>query len=361
MVAVLIVSSCSGSDEVAASVDRSSSEEVAGEDGSVGESPDEQNEEVGAVASEEDPYEVPPSPLLTYLGLLPEEDPGANDRAADTMVGCMAQQGFEWQPPAGLTSETVGFNGGGRGLDPDRDWVSVYGFGISTQTFEAEDIDPALVGMGSGDPPRGSNDDMAASGDVDVSEDPNAEYIASLSEGGRDAYFASLSDCQDEAAVEADRAIRNEAFVEQFGDDIADLFQQAETAPEVVEVEGEMMDCLAEEGYRFSTFQDMLDSVSLEVQELSVEVYNPGGASDEAEGAEVSGGAGRRSLTDEQNARLADIQQREVEMALAALECDASQERVWRAIDQAFYDLQAQYVEDHKDQLDAFLLSQNDS
>ena len=94
---------------------------------------------------------------------------------------CMREQGFEYTPQD--VDNGSFFGGIGDDLPYFSDeWVEKYGFGITTQSFPQSQVGD-LVGY---------NDERGILNGSEIPQDPNQEYLETLSEGEREAYEAAL-------------------------------------------------------------------------------------------------------------------------------------------------------------------------
>ena len=106
--------------------------------------------------------------LRDYLAEWSNEDVTRQlTRMEEAIAACMAEQGFSYTPVDYSTVE-VDFMGSDLGVEPGTlEFAQRYGYGLTTDPWGADDLE----------------------GEV---EDPNAEYVAAMSEAEQQAYFAAL-------------------------------------------------------------------------------------------------------------------------------------------------------------------------
>lgn len=292
------------------------------------------------------------SPLADFLGQdyggfqMDEAAMIEQEREAGRVTAeCMAELGFEYTPPD--PSETMSF-GMPDDLPPgSQAWVEKYGFGISTQMFPQSMVGD-LVGM----PDEGF---MGPGGDF---VDPNQEYVESLSEGERDAYFEALhgappdfppggpdadpeemeaamadwepSGCQHLAYMDGPHGPDSnvERFYQTFGDEMQTLWQRVEADPRVIDFTNEVGDCVAEKGMTWTGMENVWETFGPRIEELQDAAYSSDPFAEagldpeemtERELEEFYLEASR--LDSGQLAVLAEIQAEEIAMALAVSEC----------------------------------------
>lgn len=280
------------------------------------------------------------SPLNDYLsavwgGDLSEED--AMARAEEELrireeiaAECMAEQGFDYVPVVdmGYTSSS------GQEWEPDdREWVAQYGYG-------------AVRSPGSDDVPDPDEQFV----------DPNQEYVESLSESEMTAYYEALygpqpteEELNDDGSYEynwetagcqgfADNETRASNPMESeehkpLMDAINEFYTAMETDPALAEVDGEWVTCMEEAGY--SGFSAQFDAQNSVYDELNA--YYEG-------------------ITDyvEDDPALDEIAEREIDLALADLDCREATD--YRERRQAVsVELEEQFITDNKTALEALV------
>ena len=292
------------------------------------------------------------SPLAVYLNavyggnLSPEEqqaqDADRNRQVEEMVASCMQDDGFEYVPST--DGGGVVFSGDENGYEPDdRDWVSQYGYGAIN--YPGDDV-------------------RADTGEEYV--DPNGDYVASLSESEQTAFHEALNGPQpteDEQAAMEDGsyeydwttagcygAAQHEVFETEdlsesaefapLFDQINALYENSGNSPELVALDGEWAECMDAAGHPGFTAQvDAQNSIYDALNELyeSLPVDAEGNSSGEPD----------------QAARDA-IAEKEIPLALADLDCREETDYRERAEDIQF-ELEEQFVADHKTELDALL------
>jgi hypothetical protein len=292
---------------------------------------------------------APPSPLEPYYSALygsgsEEEQAAQNAAIQDAVAACMKEEGFSYTPDPSLGSASFSTD------DMEIPWGSeefatTYGYGVSTGAF----------------------DEM--SGSVEY-EDPNQDYIDSLSPGEQAAYSTALwgappeapdPGSTDEPSVDVsaeydwERAGCMGAAQHEFGDtgsmdpefaslveEMGAIWTDVREVPAVVAAEREWSDCLASAGFP-----------GYETKDDPVNDFNERFASLQGAGTpEEAGSAGEGGAPDP--AALDELKGEEIATATADFACGestgytATLETEQRAREQAF-------VDEHREALDALL------
>lgn len=367
-------------DETAASADSSDSAASEDDDASAeesAESDDEAEEE-----SEEFEDDGEGSPLAELLGWssgpgdFDEDQAIEEQRQVEASIQlCMSEQGFEYTPRD--VSNDMFFGGGWPGEDlSEEEFAAQYGFGFST-TFDEMFEGP-------------SEDELAA---MQENPDPNYERLQAMSEGERNAYNFALDGEQpefDEATgmpidpetgEVADDSFfgfepggcRGEAFDEIYGrfniyEDLADEFEamydRIQADPRIVELATKWSSCMAESGYSYETPEDMYDTFFADFEELQNEIFSASFNFDPAEledieldedGIPVEGSLppeffGPPPLSEEQEARLATIQETEIALAVANYGCEGDDEAVYTEVSREY---ELKFIEENRAVLEA--------
>lgn len=292
-----------------------------------------------------------------------EEEFEAQEREIQELtVDCMVALGFEYQP----IEQSGGFS-----FDPyaeldvewgTREFAEQYGLGMST-FFEQEQ-------------------EMFASDGGDEFVDPNQDYVESLSDSERDAYYLalygespeideSLSDeemneifedfvptgCESEARAEVygpgffGGGAQSDAMQE-FNDLQQDLYERIEADPRVVEAQSEWQACMSEAGHDFSDEQDMWESLNERMNEVYESQSFPGQDLTEAEFEAMSEDEleALYSTPPEFDRELLDeIQAFEIDVAVANFDCGAGSMRLRFEVQR---ELETDFVEQHADLID---------
>jgi len=291
------------------------------------------------------------SPIADLLGF----DFGDNDameqqfadmqrEAEEVIATCMLDQGFQYSPQIMDQGVFVGGPfGGSDGLAYYSDeWIAKYGFGVSTQRFPQSEVGPNLVGF----------DDAAMPDLNEGPQDPNQEYLDSLTQGEREAYeealwgsppdFSAMSEEDMDSMIfepegcqgEAFEQVYNEGpgggmeFFEAFGDQLEAMEERAEADPRVVEYRADVAACVSDAGFAWDGDQDPWEYFEPKLRDIG----NQGFMSDPFEAAGVNPEemseremeeffADLNKLSEEDQALLAVVQTEEIELAQIVVGC----------------------------------------
>ncbi|MGF1599917.1 MAG: hypothetical protein ACFCVK_23910 [Acidimicrobiales bacterium] len=289
------------------------------------------------------------SPIAEFLGQEQYSFGGDNEAAEQRFIederarqeliaACMREQGFEYTPvdPA----ETIFFGPGGEDEWGSEEWVAEYGFGYTTQWFSQSEVGPELVGY-----------DDAQMQEQEVN-DPNQEAIDAMSESEQEAYYAALygdpddfpafdesmteeeieaqmegfefepSGCQGEAFAEDETS----AFYQEFNDEISEMYERIESDPRIIEAQQEVASCVTDKGFDFTDEQAFYEEIEGELMAIDQRVNESMPTFSDEEMADMTPEQmdelfSGRTLTDEDKADLAELQAREIDVAVAVHEC----------------------------------------
>lgn len=277
------------------------------------------------------------SPLNAYLNAqagMSEEEMNEHfatqqQEVEEQVAACMTEQGFEYTPVD--QSQYSGFVSGEE-WDPDsREWVEEYGYGAVN--FPGRDVQP--------DP-------------EEMPVDPNQEYVQSLSESEMAAYYETLHGPQpteeelgEDGSYEynwENAGCYGSAQHEVTGDDpyssdefkpimdaINELYMGLEKSPALAELNAAWSSCMAEAGYAgFETQTAAQNSIFDEINAHYENATEP----------------------IEDDPALLEIQEREIDLALADLECRESTDYRQESL-RAQFELEEQFVQEHKAELEA--------
>lgn len=291
----------------------------------------------GDTTSSEDEYY---SPLNEYLSAVWGGDVSEEDWMAraeeeqrireDIVAECMVEQGFEYTPfvDMGWSSSSAD-----EWKPDDREWVAQWGYGAvkSPGMNDAPDPEEQVV-------------------------DPNQEYVQSLSESEMMAFYEALygpqpteeelnedgsydynwetAGCQGlaEHEVSGDDPMQSDEH-KPLMDSINEFYMQMETMPELADIDAAWADCMADAGYSGFTRQyDAQESIYTELNS-----YYEG-------------------VTEfiEDDPALDEIADREVELALADLDCRESTDYRERR-QEVTVALEEQFIADNKAALEALV------
>ncbi len=329
---------------------------------------------------------APESPLAEFIGDEAMFDPEAGQeqfaeeqrQMNEQVVACMAAEGWEYVP------EDVGDFALFEGSEVDglewgsREWTEKYGFGITTQMFPQETVGPELVGY----PDEGFGPDEEYT-------DPNAEYVDSLSEADREAYYNDLygsdpgpditegmSDEEMDAAFEeweANRVIDgcfpqaeeefyggpNDFYV-QFSDELDDMWEQMMNDPRIVEVEAGVAECVSDKGLTYSSMDDVYEDFYERAEPMQEQVWNnmPELTEEEYEAmtdAELDAMFNQPpELSPEVKAELGELQAEEIALAIAVDDCGGGQREQEDLFNEVRIEYEQNFVDSNRERLEQF-------
>ncbi len=338
----------------------------------------------GPTSFEDIEYE---SPIADFLGQdldFDNEDSQAEfeDQAREVeqkVAACMAEEGFEYTPVDQSQFTETATNGEELPYFSD-EWVAKYGFGITTQRFSQSMLNDELVGY---------DDSMVVSTESEAIEDPNSEYLESLSPAEQEAYYAALYGDQpefDENATEEEmnKAYENfvptgcqntawedlnpsQNFYQEFSDDLDDMYQRIEADPAVTKYRDEVTACVAEEGLVYTNQEDLYTRWEEDLSSL-----DPFASGDPFEGTGLNPEEMTEEelnefyqtgneLDDEALAKLAEIQAEELELARVVIECGGGPLNEEAVLSEVRVALEQEFLDANADRLAEFENSAADS
>lgn len=290
------------------------------------------------------------SPLAKYLNaaygadLSPEEQEetfAEQQREQEELVAqCMQEEGFEYTP----ATDTGMFFSSGEDMEwkpDDREWVSQYGYGAVESPFSEEP------------PPE------------EEFVDPNADYVASLSESEQAAFYEALhgpmpteeemaeggefeydwtqAGCQGAAQQEVagEDPSQSEEFKPLF-DAINELYTDMESWPGMAELDAEWATCMEDAGQ--GGHANPMEAQNSIYDELNKIYENMGMSEDPTATGEPD------------QAKMDEIAEREVTLALADLDCREETDYRDRHLE-ITSEVEQQFIDDHKAELDAMIAS----
>lgn len=366
------------------------------------ESADPSSSDEGSTASEEEEF-VYESPLGEFLGWaradFDEEAAQAEWAEKDRQVqeavsACMRELGFEYTPVDQAAQQAYFEEQYAGGLEwGSEEWTATYGFGISTQRFSQAQVGPDLVGH-SWDPGI----------DEDAPPDPNQDYVESLSDAERDAYYEALygapedypipiweqegrepteeemmafdeemmanyqpSGCEPTAYEE----IYNEgsggedtyrAFDAEFGRELEELEQRMDSHPDAIAYRDRVRACIEEQGIEYLTEEDAWQHFEAEMNAAGLGWEDQ---PDPFEGIDTSDfteedyeriwrESQNQLLPADQLAALAEIQATEIATAVAVRECGGGWEAEQRELAGIRIELEEEFLAANADRLAEF-------
>ncbi|MGY1650625.1 hypothetical protein [Geodermatophilus sp. SYSU D01119] len=287
------------------------------------------------------------SPLSEYLDavyggdLSPEEQERRfaeeQEQVEELVARCMQEQGFEYTPNTQsatfVSSEDVEWE------PDDRDWVSQYGYGAVNSPYNEQPVPEEEY------------------------VDPNADYVASLSESEQTAFYEALSgpvpdeeDLAEDGSYEYDwttAGCQGAAQHEVAGEDpsqseefaslfaaIDELYTSTATWPGMADLDREWAECMDAAGHGGHVTQaDAQNSVHDELNAI----YEDVAVSEDG-----------TSTGEPDQAALDALAEREVELALADLGCREETDYRDRSTE-ITHEVEEQFIEDHRAELDALV------
>ncbi|WP_432492855.1 hypothetical protein [Kineococcus auxinigenes] len=256
-----------------------------------------------------------------------------NERTEELIAQCMSEQGFEYRPNTGNASFSVG---SGEEWDVEsRDWVAQYGYGMVTSPGMEE----------------------AEQAPAEEYADPNADYVASLTESEQIAYGEALSGpmpseeemaamedgsyewdwtksgCQGEAQHETmgEDPLQGDEF-KGLQEDISAFYEGQPSWPGMAEVDTAWSECMAAAGHSGLAVQADAQNSIIEEMNGVYETMDPEGEVDQT--------------------ALDAIGEKEVELALADLDC-REQTDYRSKVEDITFEQEQRFVDDHEAELDA--------
>ncbi len=294
------------------------------------------------------------SPLTKYFAEVDQEfDQEESDRqqveVENLVAECMADAGFEYIPQDN-TGSTVVMDDADMEEQNTEEWISKNGYGM--WSYNEEPTDEAV--------------------DEEAEEwvDPNADYVASLSESAAAAYYETLngpdiwSDMTEEEmeSYEYDWEqagcygwASNEVYPDMAGADsefeplfdaMNAMYEEQMSSPDLKTLQSEWSACMADAGYPdLATPEDAMNAVNEEQNALWENLPQPENPDDPD------------AVWPEPSAEdLKAVKEKDIETALADFRCKESVK--WTEREQKVtFALEEQFIKDHKAELDAYKAS----
>ena len=341
-----------------------------------------------ACGENEESVEAGSSPLAEFLGQ--DLDFGSDEaqirfqneerERQETIAACMKAEGFDYIPVDMSEFDFFGFEDG---LDYEsREFAEKYGLGISTQRFSQEEVGPDLVGH---------TYDEQFDGE-DGPTDPNQELVEAMDDSTRDAYYEALYGAEDdfpvfdetmsdeemEASMEdfdfepsgcegkAYTEDQTNAFYQEFDKELQELYEAVEDDPRIAEAQAELSECINEKGFDVGTsgdsFNDLFETFNTELSEIDQMIGGfPGEDLTEEDFASMTDEELEaifnqpRELNDEARTKLAEIQEREIGIAVAMFDCGGGP---FGGAGEIYSEVQAEYeqrfLQDNAEQLEQY-------
>jgi len=297
--------------------------------------------------------EFEPGPLDEYFEKAYgeyDEDQAARDmrRVEEVVAACMAEEGFEYTPMD--TSQTTS-------MAPEeadipwgtREFAEQFGYGITTNPYG----------------------DAAEAMPAEEFVDPNAEYVESMSESEREAYYVALhgdqvfpedpedaeefvydweqSGCQGRAQHEVYEGGTTDSSLTSLQDEMNAVWEQTQQDPRMLEVTTAWVSCMGDAGITGLT---TVDEAQMRISDKSNAVY------EEVHGSqaptEMPKPEQMADIEAQVKERIAEITDEEIATAVADFDC---REEVGYddTFEEVSHDLQQQFVDTHREELEAWV------
>lgn len=281
-------------------------------------------------------YEDSPlSPYFEKIGGTPDDEAAQEEKARqveELVATCMQEQGFEYTPQdvSGMFMRSTE-DEDGPAWD-SLEWAEQYGYGMTTSS-EAYPTDEESEWV-----------------------DPNADYVAGMSEGEQQAFYAALygepqdeptgeegeeveydwttAGCQGEAQHEIYEAgqIWSDPEYEELMDELSELYVNPAEDDALAEVRRAWAQCMADEGYDFATPDDAVNSIVEAQNEIPFDETT--GTQDEA--------------------ALDELKTTEIATAVADRTCQNETKYAQKQL-QVQFDREEEFISAHKAELDAMV------
>ncbi len=326
------------------------------------------------------------SPLDAFLGV-PSFDP--SDQAAseaqfaeeerkrqEAIATCMRAEGFEYTPQ---DPSEFAFFGGDEDIEwGSEEWVRTFGYGVTTQSFSQSEVGPELIGY-----------DDSQFRDDDGPVDPNFEYMQSLSEPEQEAYQLALygqepefdpetmtdeeinaifqdfefGGCQNQASEEGDFG-KQQAFYQEFGDQINEMYEAMEEDPRVLDAQAKIEACVVDKGVEYIPEEDAYEYFEEQLEPIRSNTYQQfetdplaeedAAAMSDEEIEEFYDNLPQPEVSDEDKAILGELQQEEIASAVAAFECGGGFSNQFELFNELRVEYEQRFMDENAAALEAF-------
>lgn len=183
------------------------------------------------------------------------------------VASCMAAEGFDYIP---FVPSDIG--GGFAGFD-EEEYVTTYGFGISTWVLQqdqmlpendpyAQDPNQAIVDA-MDDAEREEYYRVLYGGEPDIITNTPPEELEAMSPDELEQFYNEAyanwepDGCYNEASNAYYNDEEAQAFYEEFGEDMDAFYSQAESDPRLTQAQADWSACMAEKGHDFASQEEM--------------------------------------------------------------------------------------------------------
>lgn len=261
-------------------------------------------------------------------------------RVQELTAECMAEQGFEYIPVDPASYGGVSFSEDEE-FDPEsEDYISQYGYGITTYDEEMAEEIP----------------------EEDIPEDPNMEIVDAMSQAEQEAYYEALyGPMPTEEEIDSDEAIEwepqgcsgeaqqavymgedqnpwEDPQFQELMDAINTFYEDLENAPEFAELDAEWSSCMADAGYAgFAKQRDAEESIWTDADAIW----------------SAQGGSGEVDET-----AMTELREREIATALADFSCRQQTDYRQRQLEVQF-EKEQEFVDQWREEIDAMVAAYN--
>ncbi len=272
--------------------------------------------------------------------------------AQERIAVCMSEQGFEYIPYVQSQGQ-----GGFSGPESEEEFVAQYGFGIATTLLE--------------DQRMGEMDE--AEMEAEAAKDPNNAIVEAMADAERDAYYEALhgeqpdidfesmteeeinaahelfepSGCYNDAYEELWGGGADQAFYEQFGPLMEDLYANLDSDPRIAEMESKWSECMADKGFDFTDRNDVEVFLLRRLEEVGAITdleIDPEGMGFGYGGAEIEPGGPVEAAVNE-------IASEEIAIAQDSLACSSDRDEVYQEV---YGEAEQRFIEEHLAELEQF-------
>ncbi|VAW08542.1 hypothetical protein MNBD_ACTINO02-3009 [hydrothermal vent metagenome] len=285
-------------------------------------------------------------------------------KVQQSVAACMAAEGFEYIPYV-----QSGIGGGFESADfQGEEFAKEYGLGISTFILQEQGQDQAAEDFENQDPNQPIVDAMSEAerqeyqrllygGGPPIVEDTPQEVLEAMTPDEREQFYDDAfsnwepDGCFYQAQTEAFDVGAANAFYDEFGERLSDLYMRVESDPRIVAANKQWTVCMTEKGQSFADQEEMYRYFDAKVNELM-------GWSPEPEGDRVSGttvvefeSEGGESGERYDKEALQALMEEEITVAVANFECSADMQKTFEAV---YKDLERRFVNENLAELQRF-------
>jgi predicted small lipoprotein YifL len=337
---------------------------------------DDAETETTAPAEDEQTEEGQPETLAAYFGWNADpEEQATRYREQEAEIQekirvCMAEEGFEYIPMQ-PTDDAYVFTS-----ETPEEYAAEFGFGISTWIGREETTDTTTQEW----------------------VDPNQEIVEAMSESERTAYYEALNGteeenaaltrtepdpetgeefevmegygagCWGEAAEEVYGTSPDQAFYEEFSDELEAMYERVQADPRMAELDAAWSACMSDQGYDYESPTVMYETVYEDFQARVDAIVGPNGGYvdpfagwteeeitafyEEKTQEEIDAffAKARSKPPEYDTAALSALQEEEIALAVAAAQCQKDYDERYQEVNAEY---EAEFIAANRDALDA--------